>query len=132
MIDVCPVGALTDKTFRFKQRVWFTKPVDAHRDCPKCSGKVVLWAKGADVLRVTARKDQFGEVKEFICNECRYDHKNMSDWTIEGPRHIDRDSVISQNHYEKIDLLKLKADVERQLKFQEGKQLDAANNTLSA
>ena len=32
MIDVCPVGALTDKTFRFKSRVWFTKPVDAHRD----------------------------------------------------------------------------------------------------
>jgi NADH-quinone oxidoreductase subunit G len=27
MIDVCPVGALTDKTFRFKSRVWFTKPV---------------------------------------------------------------------------------------------------------
>jgi len=24
VIDVCPVGALTDKTFRFKQRVWFT------------------------------------------------------------------------------------------------------------
>ncbi|RYY20156.1 MAG: 2Fe-2S iron-sulfur cluster binding domain-containing protein, partial [Sphingobacteriaceae bacterium] len=27
VIDVCPVGALTDKTFRFKNRVWFTKPV---------------------------------------------------------------------------------------------------------
>jgi hypothetical protein len=26
MIDVCPVGALTDKTFRFKSRVWFSKP----------------------------------------------------------------------------------------------------------
>ena len=26
MIDVCPVGALTDKTFRFKSRVWFNKP----------------------------------------------------------------------------------------------------------
>ena len=42
MIDVCPVGALTDKTFRFKNRVWFTKPVDAHRDCPTCSGKVTF------------------------------------------------------------------------------------------
>src|SRR4249919_3429252 len=40
VIDVCPVGALTDRTFRFKNRVWFTKPVDAHRNCPKCSGKV--------------------------------------------------------------------------------------------
>ncbi|QJX47294.1 2Fe-2S iron-sulfur cluster binding domain-containing protein [Hymenobacter taeanensis] len=100
VIDVCPVGALTDKTFRFKQRVWFTKPVNAHRDCPKCSGNVVLWYKGKDVLRVTARKDEYGEVKEWICNECRFEKKETSDWTIEGPAHIDRSSVISANHYE--------------------------------
>ena len=132
MIDVCPVGALTDKTFRFKSRVWFTKPLDAHRDCPTCSGKVVLWTKGDDVLRVTGRKDQYGELRDFICNECRYDHKNMKDWVVEGPRHIDRGSVISQNHYEKIDMLKLKADIERQIKFQEGKRLNGANNALPA
>src|SRR5258706_12492558 len=127
MIDVCPVGALTDKTFRFKSRVWFTKPVDAHRDCDKCAGKVVLWMKGNDVLRVSARKDQYGEVKEYICNECRYDHKNVADWVVEGPRHIDHHSVISQNHYEKTDLQKLKWEVDRQLVFQKGKQLPEAN-----
>ena len=84
MIDVCPVGALTDKTFRFKSRVWFTKPVDAHRNCPTCSGNVVLWYQGEEVLRVTGRKDQWGEVDEFICNECRFDKKKTSDWVIEG------------------------------------------------
>jgi len=102
MIDVCPVGALTDQTFRFKSRVWFTKPFDAHRDCPKCSGKVVLWKKGDEILRVTGRKDQFGELDEFICNDCRFEHKENTDWTIEGPRKIERHSVISQNHYEKL------------------------------
>ena len=100
VIDVCPVGALTDKTFRFKNRVWFTKPVDAHRDCPKCKGKVTLWYKGEEVLRVTGRKDEFGEVEDFICNTCRFDTKNTSDWVIEGPRHISHTSVISSNHYE--------------------------------
>ncbi|MBJ6143832.1 MULTISPECIES: 2Fe-2S iron-sulfur cluster-binding protein [Hymenobacter] len=102
VIDVCPVGALTDKTFRFKQRVWFTKPVNAHRDCghEKCAGRVTLWYKGKDVLRVTARKDEYGEVKEWICNECRFEKKETSDWVIEGPAHIDRSSVISANHYE--------------------------------
>lgn len=100
MIDVCPVGALTDKTFRFKSRVWFTKPVDAHRDCPSCSGKVVLWYQGAEVLRVTARKDAFGEVEEFICNTCRFDKKQTADWVIEEPRKINAHSVISANHYE--------------------------------
>lgn len=132
MIDVCPVGALTDKTFRFKSRVWFTNPLDAHRNCTKCSGKVVLWMKGDDVLRVSARKDQYGEVKEFICNECRFEHKALSDWTVEGPRHIEHSSVISQNHYERTDLLKLKAEINRQIEFEKGKQLPQSNPSLTS
>lgn len=103
VIDVCPVGALTDKTFRFKNRVWFTKPVNAHRQCKCCSGKVTLWQRGQEVLRVTARKDQWGEVEEWICNECRFEKKKVSDWVIEGPTHVSRHSVISQGHYEKIE-----------------------------
>jgi NADH-quinone oxidoreductase subunit G len=107
VIDVCPVGALTDKTFRFKQRVWFTKPVDAHRNCDKCSGKARVWLKGEEVVRVTARKDQWDEVEEFICNGCRYDHKKTSDWVIEGPSPVIRASVISQNHYQHLNELKV-------------------------
>jgi NADH-quinone oxidoreductase subunit G len=103
MIDVCPVGALTDKTFRFKSRVWFTRPFDAHRKCQKCCGKTVLWMKGEEILRVTGRKDQYGELEEFICNDCRFEHKNTLDWIVEGPRKIERHSVISQNHYEKLE-----------------------------
>lgn len=102
VIDVCPVGALTDKTFRFKNRVWFTKPVEAHRDCPTCSGKTTLWFKGEEVLRVTARKDEFGEVEEFICNTCRFDKKETKDWVIEGPKKVSRQSVINSNHYDQL------------------------------
>ncbi len=99
MIDVCPVGALTDKTFRFKNRVWFLKPMNAHRECTKCSGKTTVWYRGEEVYRVTGRKDVNGEVHDFICNECRYDKKNTADWVIEGPRDIEPYSVINQNHY---------------------------------
>ncbi len=100
VIDVCPVGALTDKTFRFKNRVWFTKPVDAHRDCPTCSGKVTLWYKGEEVLRVTARKDEYNEVKEFICDTCRFEKKKTVDWVLEEPTPISEQSVIDSNHYD--------------------------------
>jgi NADH-quinone oxidoreductase subunit G len=99
VIDVCPVGALTDRTFRFKNRVWFLKPMDAHRDCPKCCGKVTLWNRGDEVFRVTARKNQWGEVEDWICNDCRFDKKKTSDWIIEGPTVVNRHSVISANHY---------------------------------
>lgn len=118
MIDVCPVGALTDKTFRFKNRVWFTKPVDAHRDCPTCSGNVTLWYKGEEVIRVTARKDENNEVEEFICNTCRFDKKATSDWVIEGPRAIANTSVIGSNHYDTLKPLPV---------IQENKALMAAN-----
>ena len=56
--------------------------------------------KGDEILRVTARKDQWGEVEEWICDECRFEKKEVSQWTLEGPRNIDRHSVISLNHYQ--------------------------------
>jgi NADH-quinone oxidoreductase subunit G len=111
MIDVCPVGALTDRTFRFKNRVWFTKPMDAHRDCenPKCCGKVTLWLRGDEVYRVTSRKDPWGEVQSFdgkpgwICNTCRFEKKKTSDWVIEGVTPISRHSVIGLNKYRHLE-----------------------------
>jgi NADH-quinone oxidoreductase subunit G len=101
IIDVCPVGALTDKTFRFKNRVWFLNPMNASRNCTKCSGRVTAWMRGEEIYRVTGRKDQFGELEEFICNECRFEKKEKADWNIESPRRVKRASVISQNHYER-------------------------------
>lgn len=106
MIDVCPVGALTDRTFRFKSRVWFLKPMEAECACTKCAGKVVLWMFGQEIYRVTGRKDQYGEIETiddktaWICNSCRYDKKDLSKWKVTGPRVIDRHSVISQGKYE--------------------------------
>jgi NADH-quinone oxidoreductase subunit G len=99
VIDVCPVGALTDRTFRFKSRVWFVKPMNVHRECPTCCGKAVAWMHGDEVYRITARKDEFQEVEEFICNSCRFEKKNISDWVVEGPRKISDQSIISVNKY---------------------------------
>jgi len=112
MIDVCPVGALTDRSARFKSRVWFLKPMNASCECTKCSGKAVVWMFGKQMYRVTTRQDEYGEVEvndgkpEWICNECRFDKKDLAQWTIEGPRHISRNSVVSQGHYEKPNPLK--------------------------
>lgn len=105
MIDVCPVGALTDKTFRFKSRVWFLKPMEASCACDKCSGNVLLWMFGNEIYRVTARKDKYGEVEDqngkpgWICNTCRFEKKRPENWNIIGPRTINRHSVISQGKY---------------------------------
>jgi NADH-quinone oxidoreductase subunit G len=111
VIDVCPVGALTDKTFRFAHRVWFTKPLDAERECTTsgCCGKTTIWTRGDKVLRVTARKNEWGEIAKteenktgWICNTCRFDRKELKDWKVIGPNQVKRHSVINQGHYNKL------------------------------
>jgi len=129
MIDVCPVGALTDKTFRFKQRVWFNKPYNAHRDCSKCCGKTTLWMFGNEIQRVTGRKDEFHEVEEFICNECRFDHKDPSHWVIVGPGKFENDSVINQNNYTR-DLETVKINTEKHIL--KGREEDRVKISMAA
>jgi hypothetical protein len=84
--------------------------------------------KGEDVLRVTARKDRWGEVEEFICNSCRFDHKKTSDWTIEGPSKIGHHSVISQNHNE---LRKVQIGVHKHIKKLDGTKIDLGEGALN-
>jgi NADH-quinone oxidoreductase subunit G len=57
---------------------------------------------GNEIQRVTGRKDEFHEVAEFICNTCRFDKKEVSDWVIEGPRKFEKFSVINQNNYTQV------------------------------
>lgn len=131
MIDVCPVGALTDKTFRFKSRVWFNKPYNAHRECttPGCCGKTTVWMFGGEIQRVTGRKDEYHEVEEFICNSCRFDHKDVNDWVIEGPREFEKDSVINQNNYTQ-KLEKVTIDTEKNILL--GRDIDRKKISMAA
>jgi NADH-quinone oxidoreductase subunit G len=40
--------------------------------------KTTVWMFG-DEISVTGRKDEYHEVDEFICNGCRFDHKDIAD-----------------------------------------------------
>lgn len=54
-VDICPVGALTSKEFRFKQRVWFLTAVNSV--CPECSRgcSVRMDTYKGEVLRLVPR-----------------------------------------------------------------------------
>ena len=66
--------------------------------------------RGEEVYRVTARKDEWGEVQSYdgkpgwICNTCRFEKKKTSDWEIEGLTTISRHSVIGANKYKTLDM----------------------------
>ena len=86
-------------------------------------------------MRVTGRKDEFGEIIKnedgstaWVCNSCRFDHKKTSDWVIEGPSKVQRDSVIGANHY----LHEVKFETQLAQKFLEvGKRAELGEGFLN-
>jgi len=91
--DICPVGALTDKDFRFKCRVWYlaqTKSV-----CPGCSmgcNITVEWDKSrphqhkkARVMRLKPRHNP--DVNDYwMCDKGRYNYHFIDDNRIQHPQ----------------------------------------------
>ena len=96
VVDICPVGALTDTDFRFKCRVWYlskTKSV-----CPGCSmgcNITVEWDKmrphqhkKARVMRLKPRHNP--EVNDYwICDKGRYNYRFIDENRIQHPQHKD-------------------------------------------
>ena len=80
--DICPVGALTDKDFRFKMRVWYLGKQDSI--CPGCSRGCntsvqfeksrPYHLKGDRVMRLKPRENK--DVNQWwMCDEGRYAYK---------------------------------------------------------
>ena len=71
VVDLCPVGALTHRNWRFNTRIWYTKETDSI--CPGCSTgcNVKVAVRDKQVVQVKARMSD--EVnKEWLCDEGRY------------------------------------------------------------
>jgi NADH-quinone oxidoreductase subunit G len=78
LVELCPVGALTSRDFRFKARVWKLRPVASI--CPGCSTgcNVNLWVKDNQILRITPRENP--EVNgAWMCDRGRFTHRVMED-----------------------------------------------------
>ncbi len=84
VIDLCPVGALTEKDFRYKVRVWYLDETDSI--CPGCSRGCSIsvhtntkrpWHnEGKRVARIKPRYN--AEVNGWwICDEGRFSHKSL-------------------------------------------------------
>ena len=72
-IDICPVGALTSRVFRFEARVW--ELADTPSVCPMCSVgcNLVLGIKNNKLRRITPRENM--EVNDvWICDKGRFAH----------------------------------------------------------
>jgi NADH-quinone oxidoreductase subunit G len=71
VVDLCPVGALTHRQWRFNTRIWYTKGTDSI--CPGCSTgcNVKVFERDGQVVQVKARQNADVN-KEWLCDEGRY------------------------------------------------------------
>jgi NADH-quinone oxidoreductase subunit G len=69
--DICPVGALTLKEFRFKQRVWLLKKAESV--CPGCARgcNITVEQNHGHVFRFMPRENPYLN-KTWICDEGRF------------------------------------------------------------
>jgi NADH-quinone oxidoreductase subunit G len=78
VVDLCPVGALSDKDFAYQQRVWFMR---RHRSvCTGCSVGCSIWVEENQdqVYRIKPRENPHLN-KWWICNEGRYGYHHVHD-----------------------------------------------------
>ncbi len=74
--DICPVGALTYRDFRFKVRSWFLKHTDSV--CPGCARgcSTVVDHHNNEVARLKARDNEHVN-KGWLCDEGRVTYKRI-------------------------------------------------------
>ncbi len=78
IVDICPVGALTSRDFRFKVRSWFLKTVDSV--CPGCARgcSTVVDHYNNEVQRLKARDNEWVN-QGWLCDEGRFTYKELHD-----------------------------------------------------
>ncbi len=86
VVDICPVGALTSRDFRFKARVWEMSSTESI--CTGCARgcNTYVWVRNNEILRLTPRKNE--EVNSYwMCDEGRVNSfKNVaSEKRLNGP-----------------------------------------------
>jgi NADH-quinone oxidoreductase subunit G len=77
IIDLCPVGALTSRVWRFESRPWDMDPTPSV--CSRCSVgcNVTLWQRRHELVRVTSREND--DIDEgWICDRGRFEYTDVN------------------------------------------------------
>lgn len=96
-IDLCPVGALTSKDFRFQMRVWFlkeTKSIDVN--CATgCN--TTIWTRGNQIFRVTPR------LNNEVNSEWMPDSHRLAFHEVQGDNRLADPMIKADNQHEVTD-----------------------------
>ncbi|MBI3083263.1 MAG: molybdopterin-dependent oxidoreductase [Candidatus Omnitrophica bacterium] len=137
VVDICPVGALTDRDFRFKCRVWYLGSTDSV--CPGCSRGCNIqihdnrerdWrphiAGGERVMRLKPRYNP--DVNQWwMCDEGRYGYKFIDHNRLAHVQ-LKKDGDVHEGTWDEA----LGRVSETLARMREAKQLDQAGVILSS
>lgn len=94
VVDLCPVGALADKDFLYKQRVWFMR---RHKGvCTGCATGCSIWIEENQdrIYRLKPRENPLLN-QWWMCNEGRYGYAHVHDQRrIAQPRRREGDAFV--------------------------------------
>jgi NADH-quinone oxidoreductase subunit G len=78
IIDLCPVGALTSRVWRFESRPW--DMTHSESICSKCAVgcNVTMWQRRGQLVRVTSRENTLID-EGWICDRGRFDYTDVND-----------------------------------------------------
>ena len=110
VVDLCPVGALCDKEFLYRQRVWYMK---SHAGvCTGCATGCSTWIDENQDRIYRCRPRENALVNQWwICNDGRYDYPHVhDDRRLAAPRRREHGTLAD------VDWGRLPAELDRDLR----------------
>lgn len=74
VVDGCPVGALTEKAFRFQMRTWFLKTSRGICSESSAGANTTIWSRSGEIFRITPRRNEAVNAT-WMSDSGRYIHK---------------------------------------------------------
>ena len=107
VIDLCPVGALTSKPYKFKARPWELKRTDSIDIFDGVGSNIRIDSRAEEILRITPRVNEDIN-EEWITDKVRFNYDAYYNQRIDKP-YIKKDSkLLVSNWDESLDILKNK------------------------
>jgi NADH-quinone oxidoreductase subunit G len=94
-VDICPVGALTSKDFRFKMRVWFLKETRSISTWDGTGSNILIGARQGVIYRITPRQNEAVN-SLWLPDEARFEFHPYQDEALR------RTSIVGGSHWPQV------------------------------
>ncbi|MDA1283855.1 MAG: NADH-quinone oxidoreductase subunit NuoG [Proteobacteria bacterium] len=107
VIDLCPVGALTSKPYKFKARPWELKRTDSIDIFDGVGSNIRIDSRAEEILRITPRVNEDIN-EEWITDKVRFNYDAYYNQRIDKPYIKKGSKLLASNWDESLDILKNK------------------------